>query len=207
MGVTIHYGGSLKSIDLLENLVDEMVDISDANNWEYRIIDTRKQNKVAGDEKLPHLKGISFGPDKSESIWFTFNESGQLISPMVAMFQQHEPEQTKDMIHHAFTKTQSAGPDFHIKIVKIMKFVSNKYFSKWNVKDESQYYETENREHLIECMGVIDRSLAALNEAFEVHGESMSNKSEEEIKDFIGQVLGNEALEIKVIKLGNEEEE
>jgi len=207
MGVTIHYGGSLKSINLLDNLIDEMVDISDANNWKYRIIDSRKQINVEGNEELPHLKGISFGPDEAESIWFTFIESGQLISPMVAMFQQHEPEQTKDMIHHAFTKTQSAGPDFHIKIVKIMKFVSNKYFSKWNVKDESQYYETENREHLVECMGAIDRSIAALNEAFEVHGESMSNKSEEEIKDFIGQVLGNEALDIKVIKLGNEEEE
>ena len=206
MGVTIHYGGRLKSIDLLDDLVDEMVEVSQANDWKYKVIDTKKHDIVNDSDSLPQLKGISFGPEKSESIWFTFNESGVLLSPMVAMFQQHEPKKTKEMVHHAFTKTQSAGPDFHIMIVNIMKYVSNKYFSTWHVNDESQYYETENREHLIECMGIIDRSLAALNEAFEVHGEGMSDKSEEEIKDFIGKVLGGKALDIKVIKLGDEEE-
>ncbi len=207
MGVTIHYGGSLKSIDQLDDLVDEMVEVSDANQWKYQIIDTKKHSNLSKDDPLPHLKGISFGPEESESIWFTFNESGQLISPMVALFQQHQPIQTIDMDHHAFTKTQDAGPDFHIKIVNMMKYVANKYFDVWNVNDESNYYETQDREHLIECMGIIDRSLAALNDAFEVHGESMSNKSEDEIKDFIGKVLGSEALDIKVIKLSSDQEE
>lgn len=206
MGVTIHYGGRIKSIELVDDLVDEMVEICNANEWKYQIIGSEKPTNPTEDHSLPHLKGISFGPDKSESISFTFTESGQLLSPMVAMFQQHEPEQTKDMVHHAFTKTQFAGPDFHIKIVNIMKYVASKYFDEWHVNDESNYYQTEDRDHLIECMGIIDRSLAALNDAFDAHGADMSSKSEEEIKDFIGKILGAEAIEINVIKLGDEEE-
>ncbi len=206
MGVTIHYGGSIKSIDLVDELVDEMVEVCNANNWKYQLIDTKTHETVDPNDTLPHLKGIAFGIDEAESVWFTFDHYGMLLSPMVAMFQQHEPEQTKGMDHHAFTKTQSAGPDYHIKIVNIMKYVSNKYFKDWSVKDESEYYETENREHLVECMDIIDKSLAALNEAFAVHGEGMAGKSEQEIKDFIGKVLGAEALDIKVIKLGDEEE-
>lgn len=206
MGVTIHYGGTLKSIELVDDLVDEIVEVCNANDWKYQIVDTRTHENTDPNDPLPHLKGISFGTDESESIWYTFNESGMLLSPMVALFQQHEPEQMEGLDHHAFTKTQSAGPDYHIKLVNIMKYVAKKYFTIWNVNDKSQYYETGDKDHLVECMGIIDRSLAALNDAFAEHGEDMTHKSEEEIKEFIGKVLGGEAIDIKVIKLGDEEE-
>jgi len=206
MGVTIHYGGTIKSVDMVDDLVDEMVEVCTANNWDYQIVDTRKHKNTDPNDPLPHLKGISFGAERSESVWFTFNEVGLLLSPMVALFQQQEPEQTKSMHHHAFTKTQFAGPEYHIKLVKLLKYVADKYFDEWHVSDESDYYETGNEERLKQCMNLIDKSMAALSDAFDVHGEKMAGKSEDEIKDFIGKVLGDQALDIKVIKLGEEEE-
>ena len=206
MAITIHYGGQLKSVDLIDELVDEIVEVCHVNNWAYQIVDTRTHKNIDPNDPLPHLKGISFGIDETESVWFTFDTTGKLLSPMIALFQEQEPEKTKKLNHHAFTKTQSAGPEYHVKIVNILKYVSSKYFSRWNVSDESQYYETDNYDQLIECMTLIDNSMAALNEAFAAHGESMKGKSEVEIKEFIEKVLGREALDIKVIKLGDEEE-
>jgi len=77
---------------------------------------------------------------------------------------------------------------------------------KWSIKDESHYYEEGDKSRLIECMTIIDSSLAALNDAFAIHGQNMSGKSEEEIKNFIDKVLGGNAVDIKVIKLEDEEE-
>jgi len=109
MGVTIHYGGVLKSIAQIDELVEEIVEISNANEWQYQVIDTRNHKNTDPNDPLPHLKGISFGADETESVWFTFDNTGMLLSPMIAMFHQYEPEKTKNLDHHAFTKTQSAG--------------------------------------------------------------------------------------------------
>lgn len=206
MAITIHYGGILKSVDLIDQLVDEMIEVCHVNGWQYQIVDTRTHKNTDPNDPLPHLKGISFGNDESESVWFTFDSFGKLLSPMVAIFQQHEPDKTERLEHHAFTKTQSGGPEYHIKIVNILKYASAKFFSVWNINDESQYYETENQDYLEQSMALIDKSMAALNEAFEIHGDQIRGKSEIEIKDFIEKVLGKEAIDIKVIKLGEEEE-
>jgi len=205
MGVTIHYGGAIRSLDMIDELVDEIVEISKANDWKYKIIDTNKQKNNSHKDQLPHLKGISFGAAKSESVWLTFNDQRKLLSPMVAMF-THDIVEEENVKYHAFTKTQFAGVEYHIKLVKILKYVSKKYFSDWRVSDESSYYETEDREQLVDCMNIIDRSMAALTDAFNVHGEDIAQKSEEEIKDFIEQVLGNQTIDVKIIKLGTEEE-
>ncbi len=206
MAITIHYGGSIKSIELIDELVDEMVEVCNANNWSYQIVDTKTHKNIDPNDPLPHLKGISFGLDETESVWLTFDSTGKLLSPMVAVFLQHDTNTTEHLDYHAFTKTQSAGPEYHVKIVNILKYISGKYFSAWNVNDESQYYETGNHDYLIEAMTLIDKSMAALNEAFAAHGGSMQGKTEVEIKEFIEQVLGKEALDIKVIKLGDQEE-
>lgn len=204
MGVTIHYGGNLKSIDQLDDLIDEMIEVSNANKWEYQLFPeiTSKEK----DPLLPSLKGIAFGHDNSEPIWLTFNSKGELLSPIVAMFNQNKSDPIQEIPYNAFTKTQYGGPEYHIKVVNLLKYLEQKYFSLWNVRDESRYYETEDKDHLVECMTIIDRSLTALNEAFEVHGAELSNQSEEEIKNFINKVLGSEAIDIKVIKLNGEEE-
>lgn len=212
MGVTIHYSGRLKSTALIEELVDEMVEVANANAWSYQILEGNETASmdVVDDEgeetsiEIPPLNGITVNAEDGEPIWMLFDPEGNLRTPMVTLMSVRDPEYFKDLKYHAFTKTQFAGVEFHIKLVNLLKYISDKYFEEWNVLDESKYYETGDRDELINCMAIIDKSMAALNEAFEAHGDNLVDKSEDEIKDFITQVLGNEAVNINVVKISDD---
>lgn len=207
MGVTIHYTGKLKTIDLIDELMDELIEISKANEWGYQVVDAPLSPDMEDAEIMPDLQGIICGVKDLEPLWMTFNQEGKLLSPMAAMISVNDPEQYADLKYTCFIKTQYGGPDHHIKIVNLLKYLFQKYFDNWDVIDESGYFNSGNQEDLIQCMSIIDRSMAALNDAFEAHGDSLDGKSEEEIADFIGSVLGKDATEIQVIKFDEDEEE
>lgn len=213
MGVTIHYKGRLKNIEEVNQLVDELEEVARTNEWHYQIIDTLQDfvemiEQVVPEDleelELSHLRGIALGQPESEPIWMVFDEDGQLITPMVAYIRHQDPEYYKTLDFHAFTRTQSGGPEYHIKLVKLLKYLSSKYFDEWEVLDDGQYYVSGDEEKLKEQMLMIDRSMAALNDAFEAHGENLLDKSEDEIKDFISNVLGSDALNVNVVKIGDE---
>lgn len=204
MGVTLHYSGKIKSEDHIDNLIEEVIEVCHANDWKYSLIN----DAIAPDEDSESsimLQGVIFSGEGGEPMWLTFDEDGNITSPMTALFALKDPDYFDGLEYRAFTKTQDAGPDYHMKLVKLIKYLSKKYFKEWKVLDESRYYEEEDESQLRECMLIIDRSLAALNDAFDVHGNDLGEKSPEEIKDFISKVLGSEATNIQVIKLDEEE--
>ena len=89
MGVTIHYRGKLKSVDLISTFMDEVEEICISNNWKYQLLNEDMPVIISAadapmpfnddndfeDDGFPHdLRGISFEPhEESESVIFLFN--------------------------------------------------------------------------------------------------------------------------------------
>jgi hypothetical protein len=54
------------------------------------------------------------------------------------------------LVYMMHTKTQRAGSDTHIAIIKLFKYLEKKYFMEMNVSDEGNYWETSDTKILQE---------------------------------------------------------
>ena len=197
MGVTLHYKGKLKSTALIDAITNELVDISEARGWDYKII---KSNEDSTDKSVLKLNGIMTSPKGCEPISMTFLSDGRLVSPMLSVFPEEDIKRfLEEDDYYAFTKTQFGGTETHIEIVKLLKYLSTKYFDTWDCKDDSDYYQTGDREKLVETFGFIDNAMTALDDAFNEHGDSLNKDNPQEMIDFISSVLGVEDIEVKIV--------
>ncbi len=202
MGVTLYYKGKLKTPDLIPDLVKELEEISNVNGWQNQVI---TPNLKTVTDKQPKISGIVLSPEKSEPVAMTFDEDGNLISLLALYLAEQNEEPLEDLLHTVFVKTQFAGPKYHVKLCNLLKYLSNKYFSDFECKDDSGYYETGDETKLLEVMSTIDRMMDSLDDAFSMHSEDLKDKSPEEIKDFIGNVLKGQPIEIQHINFDEEE--
>ena len=139
MGLSIHYSGYIRDKNLLAQLIGEVKDICETLDWAAQTIDD--------DE----IKGVSFAPEGSEPVFLTFNQHGRLLSPInIVVKEIYDGIQLgKDLIFTASTKTQYAGPDAHIALIKLLKHVPAKYLDDFRLSDEGYYWETDDEELLL----------------------------------------------------------
>lgn len=135
MGLSIHYHGTIKDKALLPQLAAEMKDICDNLNWEYHYFEP---------EEKEDLEGIYFAPEDCEPLFLTFNAAGRLLSPISQITRDMLVEHGLDpeLIYTISTKTQYAGMDAHIAIIRLFRYISKKYFSVFELHDEGNYWET-----------------------------------------------------------------
>lgn len=136
MGLTIYYSGSIASEELLEPLIEEVTDICKSLEWKWTIL--------TGLNDDDHLRGICFSPEKSEPVFLTFIPGGRLCSPTNLLCKDvyDDIQLAKELMFTSFTKTQYAGPQAHVAIIKLLKYISGKYLTNFIVHDEGKYWET-----------------------------------------------------------------
>lgn len=148
MGVTIHYRGRLRSPADIQPFTNELADICRSTGWKYDLYHFTE----------PDVRGVIFKPHpESESVTFVFLEDGTLTNFM-ALKLCDEAE-----MPWAFCKTQFAGVDTHVALCKLFQYLQKKWFSTFEVMDESDFYETGNRKKLerqIEFLGTAITSIA-----------------------------------------------
>ncbi|HET7116218.1 MAG TPA: hypothetical protein VFI29_06990, partial [Hanamia sp.] len=117
MGLSIHYTGYILNKEMLDPLMEEVADICKSLNWESHTFDD--------DE----IKGVCFAPEGSEPVFLTFNKNGRTLSPINILVKDiyDGARLDKDLIFTTSTKTQYAGADAHIAIIKLLKHLSKKY--------------------------------------------------------------------------------
>src|SRR5690606_17128947 len=149
MGLSIHYSGYIKHKDLITPLVEEVSDISQTLNWKHQTFDD--------DE----ISGISFAPQGSESVFLTFDINNRLLSPISILTKDiYDGVQfDKDLLFTASTKTQFAGPDAHIAIIKLLKYISGKYLSGFELMDEGNYWGTGDEKLLLNQFKIYEVAL------------------------------------------------
>jgi hypothetical protein len=148
MGLSIHYSGTIKNHDLIPKLVEEIVDVCAAIQWEATTISNEQ------------LSGIVFSPRGCEPLFFTFNKKGKLISPILLEYKIKPPTIIS-------VKTQYAGIDVHLAVIKFLRYLQEKYFLKFHLLDEGGYWETNDEKFLAKRFKDYERALGLVIEALE----------------------------------------
>ena len=80
MGITIHYSGTLDDPGVLPDLLTAVRHFCFKRKWKYIDVDDRILGKFVDDTPIDDtLRGVIIQPHKkSEAIWLTFNQHGEL---------------------------------------------------------------------------------------------------------------------------------
>jgi hypothetical protein len=181
MGVTIHYKGKLNSADEIDSFCEEMEDIAKSMGWKHTVID-----KFDSNDKTP-VKGIIIQPhEKSESLQLISDQQGNLRNVFAFDFASEDSELT----YLNFIKTQFAPVEIHAAVIKLLKYIQQKYISNLDVYDEGDYWQTGDEKLL---KGKIDFLNGAIEQLAEVLNtvEFDKDSSPESIVDKIEEILKN----------------
>ena len=137
MGLTIHYCGHLRSYHEIEDLICDVIDICVEIGW--RVMPIHPSN-------IMPAKGLIVTPEASESIWLTFLPDGMLYDAAHFIYTSHPENERIDKHLGGWiaTKTRYAGLDTHMAIIKMFRYLSERYFKSFEMRDESSYWETND---------------------------------------------------------------
>ena len=172
MGVTIHYRGRLTDIQDINPFCDELAMVAEKMGWTFTRLDedwsksanatievTPRGSQIHG--HLP-LKGIQLTPHpKCETLQFYFDSDGSLCSLVnMAMISEGslKPEDVWVSV-----KTQFAGPETHVWIIGLLKYLKEHYIRDLEVDDEGEYWESSNLETLSAKMELINEKIGMLS--------------------------------------------
>lgn len=159
MGLSIHYRGTLTDKRQSAALLGELEDIGKSMHWPVRILDDRWDRKP--DARLERnslglpaivgdlgLKGVILRVHEDcDPLYFCFSASGVLTSPLqVAVSAADNYAVSPNWITVA---TQSAGPEVHAAVVRLLRYLQEKYLHDLEVEDESGYWESEDYQSIL----------------------------------------------------------
>lgn len=200
MGVSLHYRGRLNDIGLLASLREEVSDIADTMGWSTATLDddwSVLPGATLGNDGVVHgnlgLRGIAVTPDaNSEPLVLYFDRDGFLRSPtsmLLILDGTLSPEAA-----WVSMKTQFAGPDIHVWVIGLLKYLKKHYMSDLEVSDESDYWHTGDR-------AKIEADMALLNGKLERLGSAVSAGR---LGDLTGLSAGEVASRIEQMFLSDE---
>ena len=186
MGLSFHYSGRIREHSKIDSLVEEVIDMCKGLNWTYDLLNDDQ------------IKGIIVGPDESEPLWFTFVPDGRTCN--VISLQYTDPNDKYYSL--CAVKTQYAGPETHMAMIKMLRYISEKYFSEIEVMDEGEYWETGDEENLRKIFARYTMIINAFTEKLETM-ERIPGESEESLVNRIEQMAKELGGEVEIIKVEN----
>ena len=195
MGITIHYNGRFKQDASLSEMIDEVTDIANVNQWKYQTFKTKlpyKQGKgIVGDSDL---YGMLLNVPDCESVMLTFLDDRRLVNPFWLHLIEKGDKDEEEYRYMASTKTQFGGVDAHLRIIHLLKYLSVKYFDEFELTDEAQYWETgdaDKARKLFNFLGSMINKLGAalsnLNASPDESIDDLANRINEKLKDFFNK--------------------
>ncbi len=183
MGLTIHYSSKFNPKANLADMIEEVEDIAKQMKWKYRIYETEfpegSLKKRKYDDKL---YGICIMPPECEPVVFSFLSNGRMSSSLqLGFYGKSTNAFEKKLLYMMFTKTQFAGWQVHAIIINMFKYISNKYFLNFELKDEGHYWETGSEITLRKHFGLYEDLLSKFTTAF----ETIPANENEDFMDYI----------------------
>jgi len=190
MGLSIHYKGRIRDYTAIDSLVAETADLCNSLDWPWQVFDTDKSLLKPGDRAEQYspydVKGISFNPPGCETTFLTFLPDGILCSPLALIF--YEPQDKESFIEVVHTKTQYAGPEVHVALIRLLRYLSEKYFESFHLDDEGYYWETNDKQVLKEQFAAYHVIFESLSHALE-NLKPVPGESAESLADRIEEIL------------------
>ena len=142
---------------MLDPLIEEVSDICKTLVWSIHVYDN--------DE----IKGVLFAPEGSEPVFLTFNHEGRTLSPISIITRDIYDgiKLDKELMFTTSTKTQFAGIDAHIAIIRLLKHLSKKYLRDFTLTDEGSYWETGDEKILQRQFENYDTAMDLISEALQ----------------------------------------
>lgn len=176
MGLSFHYKGRLTSASELNTFVEEVEDICKVFDWKFSVLNTEYPNDKFVYPLNEDDYGVIFTPDECEPVTLIFDSEGRIYNPwMKDIIAKHDEGQVKvitvqlnlddeelnpiftedseefdplDMVYTVSVKTQFTTAEQHVKIIELLRYISGKYFSDFEMIDESGYWTSRNPEKL-----------------------------------------------------------
>ena len=176
MGLSFHYKGRLTSASELNTFVEEVEDICKVFDWKFSVLNTEYPNDKFVSPLNEDDYGMIFTPEDCEPVTLIFDSEGRIYNPwMKDIIAKHNEGQVKvitvqlnlddeelnpiftedsedfdplDMIYTVSVKTQFTTAEQHVKIIELLRYISGKYFSDFEMIDESGYWTSRNPEKL-----------------------------------------------------------
>ncbi len=196
MGLSIHYRGQIRDYVLIEDLINECEDICKSLQWDYHIWnkvssfnnDAHIHNPDFINYTLEDLKGISILPKACEPVDLAFFPSGKLCSTM--KLRVNDAATNDLMVEYVSTKTQYAGIDTHLTVLKLLEYCKEKYFSFFELSDEGMYWETKDIEVLKSQFARYDFIVNAVRNALSDF-KALPGETPESLADRLEELLKN----------------
>lgn len=176
MGLSFHYKGRLTSASELNTFVEEVEDICKVFDWKFSVLNTEYPNDKFVTPLNEDDYGVIFTPDECEPVTLIFDSEGRIYNPwMKDIIAKHDEGQVKvitvqlnldeeelnpiftedsddfdplDMVYTVSVKTQFTTAEQYVKIIELLRYISGKYFSDFEMIDESGYWTSRNPEKL-----------------------------------------------------------
>jgi len=197
MGLTFHYRGKLREATLLPALVEEVEDICQVLGWKIQLFSSVYENntfvKSSNDPKcdpvilcfdgegtiwVPWLKDILKanidGGIKVITVQLDLTEGNK--DPIIS--ESNQSFEPNNLVHQVHVKTQDAGSEMHIKVVELLRYLSEKYLKEFELDDEGDYFDTRD-------ISVLDYRNASLHDFIDKFQDLLSDKKINSAEDFI----------------------
>jgi hypothetical protein len=157
MGITIHYSGKIKDRTRIDNLVEELADISKTMKWKY---DTYSM------EQAKDFEGIIVQMPHCDSLQFLFDKNGVLINPLF-LEEYIDFGKNEEYVFLLFCKTQFGGVESHEFLVKLLKYLIKKYNLELNIVDETDFWFHGDEKILTDKFNQMTGVINGLRNAFD----------------------------------------
>lgn len=187
MSITIHYSGYFNKKANLNDMIDEVSDIADGLEWDKNIFE-RQFPDLSLDLKNynRNIYGLNVIPPGSEPLYLSFLSNGRMCNRVsLDFFGQYSEDGESQYLGKLSTKTQYAGPDTHKLIIHLLKYLDEKYFGRFELFDEAEYWETGDEEcceeHFRTMNEILDKVAIGLN--------SLTKDMNESYEDYFERLL------------------
>ena len=142
-------------------MIEEVIDVSKVYGWKYKVYNTHfPNNSFESFQSFDNIYGISFTPTECETVCITLLSNGTMVSPAhILFFANSEDETQRSYIYSISVKTQFAGVFVHLLLIRLFKYLNDKYFDCFKLDDESMYWETGDENLMRERFKIYDNML------------------------------------------------
>ena len=121
---------------------------------------------------------------------FFFDAAGNLRDPVSMTLIREGALKPEDV--WIAVKTQFAGPETHIWIVGLLKYIQEHYLPELQVRDEGEFWETGNYETLKEKMNLINDKIEVISSGLSrVSGSNLEKLSADDLVSIIEALILN----------------
>lgn len=199
MGIMINYRGKIDDIRDVSRLSREIEEFADILDWDIRQWDENWQLPNSASIKIKKgeceltghvpIRGVSVIPDPDcEPLFLTFRNDGVLTNSTHMVLLADGEIDSDDM--WLSTNTQFSSADTHAALIKLLKFVKNKYISDLEVQDEGFYWKYEDIAKLKKRFSRISDALGPIPDTLNlITKKDLKDRTPEQIADFIEDII------------------